>query len=343
MHIEWKRRFIIVGIVIGVYAGYRYLLSAAIPFLAAWLLAAWLYPLCVKIEKATKIRKTAAGVILLALLLGVLGFFLYLGVMELLQQIRVAIANWPVLMGWLDALLDNCCSALEKMAGIKAADSRTYIVTCMSDIRKELLASVSPGAAVQIFSCARDFVLVLSGVVVAFIVTILVIGDMDNIRKKIREYSWMTGMRHVIKRLKGTTVTYLKAQVIIMALVAVVCAAGLWLMGNQYFLILGLALGVLDALPIIGTGTFLYPAAVIYLIHGNTSMAFGCVMLDVVTSFLREFLEPRLLGDRLGVSPILVLASVYVGLFLYGAPGVVLGPLSFSTVYEIGREWDVWD
>lgn len=343
MQIEWKRRLIIVGIVLGVYAGYRYLLSAAIPFLLAWLLASWLYPLAAKIERLTKIKKTVVGMILLALLLGGLGFLLYLGIMELLQQVQVAVANWPVFMSWLDKLLDNCCDALERVAGIRAADSRIYIITCMSDIRKELLASVSPDAAVQIFSCARDCILFLSGIVVAFITTVLLIGDMDNLRKKIREYSWMTGMRHVAKRLKSTTVTYLKAQVIIMAVVAVVCAVGFWMMGNPYFLLLGLGLGALDALPLIGTGTFLYPAAVVYLIHGNTTMAVGCVVLDLVTSFLREFLEPRLLGERLGISPILVLASVYVGIFLYGGAGVVLGPLSFSTVYEIGREWDVWD
>ncbi len=114
-------------------------------------------------------------------------------------------------------------------------------------------------------------------------------------------------------------------------------------MKNPYFLILGIALGVLDALPIIGTGTFLYPAALIFLLRGNSWTAAGCVLLDVVTSILREFLEPKLLGGKLGISPIAVLASVYIGIFLYGGLGVFLGPLSFSTIYELGKEWDVWD
>src|SRR5699024_9675753 len=102
-------------------------------------------------------------------------------------------------------------------------------------------------------------------------------------------------------------------------------------------------LGALDALPLIGTGMFLYPAAVVLFIKGNTFAAAGCVLLDVITSLLREFLEPRLLGGKLGISPISVLAAVYIGVFLFGAWGVILGPLSFSTVYEIGREWDIWD
>lgn len=114
-------------------------------------------------------------------------------------------------------------------------------------------------------------------------------------------------------------------------------------MKSPYFLILGIGLGVLDVLPLIGTGTFLYPAAVIFLIRGNVGIAGGCVILDIVTSLLREFLEPRLLGEKLGISPISVLASVYLGVILYGGWGVVLGPLAFSTAYEIGKEWDIWD
>ena len=81
----------------------------------------------------------------------------------------------------------------------------------------------------------------------------------------------------------------------------------------------------------------------IFLIRGQSKMALGCVLVDLVTSLLREFLEPRLLGEKLGVSPIMILISVYLGMILFGVWGVILGPLSFSTVYEIGKEWDVWD
>jgi predicted PurR-regulated permease PerM len=125
--------------------------------------------------------------------------------------------------------------------------------------------------------------------------------------------------------------------------VAGVCGAAFWMMGSPYFLLLGIFIGIMDALPIIGTGTFLYPAALFFIIKGNTGIAVGCVILDLVTSLLREYLEPRLLGGKLGVSPIVVIASVYIGIFLYGGLGVFLGPLSFSTIYEIGREWDIWD
>lgn len=343
MHIEWKRKLMIFGIVAGVFVGFRCLLPVAVPFLAAWLLASWLYPVTVKIEKKTKIKKSLSGAVLLALLFGAAGFLLYLGVSELLSQIKTAIGNLPVFVRWCSGFLDKCCVAIEDMTGIVRADSRRYILSQLSGMQTQLVSLMSPGALMKAFSCVKGVLILLSGIVVAFISSILIIADMENLRKKIWDYPWLVGTRRVVKRLKKTTVTYLKAQAVIMILVAAVCTVGFWLMKSPYFLIFGIALGALDALPLIGTGTFLYPAAFIFLVRGNASMAAGCVALDLVTSVLREFLEPRLLGGKLGVSPIAVLASVYIGVFLFGGWGVVLGPLSFSTIYEIGREWDVWD
>lgn len=343
MNIEWKRRLIILGITVGTIAGYRYLVPVLLPFVAAWLLAGWLYPWAAKIEKKTKIKKSLAGSIFLALIFAVIGFVLYIIVREILAQVKTAVSNFPVVLHWCGVFLDKCCVLIEDVTGIARDTSRTYILNQTSGLQKQFLAEMSPQTVRGIFSGVKGVLVIFSGLVVTFISCVLLISDMENMRKKIWDYTWLVGVRRVVKRLKRTTVTYLKAQLLLIVLVAVVCAAGFWLMGSPYFLILGIALGVLDALPILGTGSFLYPAALFFLIKGNTGVAAGCVILDIVTSVLREYLEPRLVGDKLGVPPIAVLASVYVGIFLYGAWGFFLGPLSFSTIYEVGRQWDVWD
>lgn len=340
---EWKRRLTIAGIAVGVFAGYRYLLLAAIPFILAWVLACWLYPAAVRIEKRIKIKRSLTGGILLAVLLAAAALLMYLGIRELLIQFRTAVGNIPVLMMWCEKMLDGCCTFLENTAGIEDAVSRHWVLKQISGIGENIIPVFGKGAAGYVFSCARNILFIISGTVVTFISCIMIIGDMENIRKKIWDYSWLVGTRRVVRRLQGTTVVYLKAQVVIIICVGAVCAAGFWIMGSPYFLIFGIALGVFDALPLIGTGAFLYPGALILLIRGKAILALGCVLLDIVTSVLREFLEPKLLGDRLGISPVMILVSVYTGVFLFGVWGVLLGPLAFSTVYEIGREWDVWD
>lgn len=343
MYIEWKRRMIIAGIVAGVILGYRYLLPVAVPFLAAWLLAVWLYPITVKLEKKFKIKKTLIGAILLLFLGALVGGILYWSIFEVLSQVKEVLAHYSTFQKWSHYFVDDCCTMLEKMTGIASGDSRKYILSQTKVLQNRLSEAAGPFVIDNMIASVKGLLWWLSGIVVTFIMTILLVGEMEIIRKKTWEYHWLVGSRRVVRRLKKTMITYLKAQLVIMGVVATICALGFWILKNPYFLILGIFLGVMDALPLIGTGIFLYPAAVIFLIKGAPLTAVGCVAMDVVTSLAREFLEPHLLGGKLGISPVIILASVYLGFFVYGAWGVVLGPLSFSTIYEIGKEWDIWD
>lgn len=330
------------GIVIGVYAVFRWVLPIAIPFLLAWLLAEIFYPFAMRVERKIKIKKTIIGTLLLGISLAGIGFLIFIGIRELLEQIQGILQQIPVIRIWAERILNDGCEMLEKATGINAVSSRKYILTKAEVVQEEMTAMILPGIFGGILSGARGAIFLLSGCVVTFISYVLLIGEMEGIRKKIREYSWLNGLRRVWDRLKTTTVLFLKAQIIIIVAVSVVCAGGFWLMGNPYFLLFGILLGFFDAFPIIGTGVFLYPGAIIMLFRGEYFLAAGCVVLDLVTSVLREILEPRLVGKKLGIPSIFVLIAVYAGVFLYGAPGVILGPLSFSAMYELGREWDVW-
>lgn len=343
MRIEWKRKLIMAGIAAGVFVGYRYLLPAAVPFLAAWVLASWLEPVARRVERRTKIKKGVTGAFLLVCLLTGSGLLLYLGAGELLNQIRTALVRLPEIADKGLAILDRFCSTLERNTGILQEDSRAFVLSQIHEIQQNILSFVGKDVVELLFSWTRGVLFFMSGLLVTFISTLLIIGDMENLRRKIWDYSWLVGTRRVVKRLQKTTVLYLKAQVIIIFLVSAVCCGGFYLMGSPYYLIFGILLGLFDAVPLIGTGTFLYPSAVIFLVKGKPGIAIGCVLLDILTSVLREALEPRLLGKKLGVSPIAVLASVYLGVLLFGTWGVLLGPLSFSTAYEIGKEWDIWD
>ena len=343
LQVEWKRRLCIAGIIIGVYLSFRYLLPVLIPFLIGWALASWVYPLCAKIEKRTHIPKNVTGTVLMIVVLGILGLLFWKGAGIFFQQIKTAVANYDRMADWLENLLDQCCRSLESLLGISSSISREYILGGMEAVQKKMTESFRPETFLRAVSCLKSVLLLLSAVVVTLISGILSLGDMEVMKRRIQEYSMLRGARRVVRRLKKTTVVYLKAQFLIIISVAAVCCVGFWMMGSPYYLVLGCAIGLLDALPVIGTGTFLYPAALLFLVRGEYGIAIGCVALDVVTSLLREFMEPRLLGKRLGIFPVVILASVYVGFWIYGPLGFVLGPLSLSVVYEIGKEWDVWD
>jgi sporulation integral membrane protein YtvI len=343
MQIQWKRRLQIIGILLVVYLAVRFALPPVLPFLAAWWIAGKLYPKVRKLEKRTGIKKTLSATVFLGVAAIFLGFLFYLGLGELIEQGRAVLSASGNFDEWSQKFLGRCCAQLEQMTGIEAAKSQSFLLTQTKQWKTQAMTALGGKTVAGVYACAKKILGLLSALAVTGILSILMIGDMENLQKNIRKTTWLLGIRHVLERMGKTVLTYMKAQLVIIFLVSCVCALGFWLMKSPYFLILGIILGALDALPVIGTGTFLYPAAVVFVLQGKTMIALGCVLLDLVTSLLREFLEPRLLGEKLGISPVYILAAVYGGIFLYGIWGVFLGPLSFSAVYEIGKEADIWD
>lgn len=129
--------------------------------------------------------------------------------------------------------------------------------------------------------------------------------------------------------------TYLKAQLIIVATITTICVAGLFVAGQPYFLLLGMAIGICDALPFLGTGICFLPWALWRFFTGRYVTGIWFIVLYVVTSFTRQAMEPRLIGKKLGVPPLAVLVSIYVGVKVYSRGGFLLGPVSAFLIWQI--------
>ena len=107
----------------------------------------------------------------------------------------------------------------------------------------------------------------------------------------------------------------------------------------RHYVGFGVAIGIFDAFPVLGTGTFLIPGALLMFLQGKIKMSIGLLVLYLLTAAVRQFLEPRLIGNHMGVSPLLVLVAVYLGVVLYGGFGFVLGPVSAFLIYVILKEY----
>ena len=87
-----------------------------------------------------------------------------------------------------------------------------------------------------------------------------------------------------------------------MLLTTVICTAGFWILKNPYYILAGISLGVLDALPVFGTGTVLIPWAVIRFFQGKWGAGILMLAIYLACYFLRELLEAKLMGSRVGLS-----------------------------------------
>ena len=102
-----------------------------------------------------------------------------------------------------------------------------------------------------------------------------------------------------------------------------------------YAFIIALLLAVVDLLPLLGTGVILIPWALICLLLGQVKLGIGLLALYGVTTLVRQVLEPKLIGDGLGLHPLLSLFSMYAGLRLFGVWGMITAPLVTAGVRAV--------
>lgn len=140
------------------------------------------------------------------------------------------------------------------------------------------------------------------------------------------------------KKLGSMIKTYIKTQSIILVCISITATVGLYLGGTAEGWFYGILAGFMDFLPFIGTGIVLIPLGVMGFLQGR----YGSGVIIILTYFacvlIREFLEPRLLGNGLKFSPVAILISVYAGVIYYGISGVILGPVTLLILVELGRE-----
>ena len=133
-------------------------------------------------------------------------------------------------------------------------------------------------------------------------------------------------------------ITFFKAQGVILLIIAVLCCVTLSIVGVEGGVFLGLLAGFLDVLPFVGTGIVLVPLSIWQLINGQYVRMTACLVLYGACVLVREFLEPRLIGNKMGISPVYILLAIYAGVKLFGVGGIVKGPLALIVIFEILKE-----
>ena len=137
----------------------------------------------------------------------------------------------------------------------------------------------------------------------------------------------LAGLLSGAKRLKTAVGGWLTAQIKLMGVTLAVLVAGLILLRVRYAPLWAAGIALVDALPVLGTGTVLIPWAVVCFLEGNAPRAVGLAGLYLTVTLTRSMLEPRLLGHHLGLDPLVTLMAVYAGFQLWGFPGMVLAPV----------------
>ena len=341
MYSGLKRTLSIAGILLGAWLTVRFLLPLSFPFLLGGALALAAEPMVGFLHSRLKLRRgAAAGIgittaffLILLLLVLLCGLILReIGVLvSILPNLEASISGGlSSLSAWALALADRLPGGLREPLGRSIREFFSGSSALLEQAFRFAL-----GFTGSILSQIPGSALVLGTAVIS--------SYMISVRlPKIREYlrTRMPNQRlrrfwETMRRLKTALFGWLKAQLRLMGLTWLILTMGLILLRIPYAPIWAAAVALVDAFPILGTGTVLLPWALVCFLQADSIRAVGLLSIYAVISLTRSIMEPKLLGSHLGLDPLATLAALYVGFQLWGFGGMLLAPLLAVTAAQL--------
>lgn len=275
------------------------------------------------------------GVVILLLLAGsVLGILVWV----LFSWIVGSLPDWAAGLDTLELevseIVHEICRLVEQTIRIDGEYLEQIILSRLQEGISYFQQQLLPGMLSQSLEYVKGFAAVGGFLITFLIAAILLAKDYDEIMNQLLDREECHVFLEVICGIIRYLATFVKAQVIIMSVIGILAAAVLGICGIRHGMLWGLLAGILDALPFVGTGIVLVPLSIQQLFYGYYGRAAACLLLYIVCIFLREILEPRLIGRRVGVPAIAILLSIYAGIKLFGIWGIIGGPLGFIIIQQ---------
>lgn len=321
----------------------RPLLSLFAPFLFALAAAAALNPLVKKLQRALGFNRQALTLLLLLLLFGLIGGGLALLTYAAAGQLVSLVQNWSGLLDSLQSVLDQLEELFARFLAL-VPPQVTEIVERAGDELFQWLGNAVPAALGNLGMEAGERAMGLPGFCVAVVIfvmaTFFLTADYPYLRSRYVQHL-DEGLLRFLSQLRSTALGafggYVKAEFLLSVGVFFILLGGFLLVRQPYFLLLALALAVLDFIPIIGSGTVMVPWAAVDVVLGDYRHALGLMAVWGLVALFRRVAEPKILGDQMGLPPLLSLASVYVGMKVAGVAGMILGPVLCLVVLNLCR------
>jgi len=330
----------VVGVSIGVYIVFKYMIPIVTPFILAYAICQLLYPLAEKINRKTRVPIGITGIILVLLLAAIVVAILVFLLNYLVYQFEILIQNSEAISFWLNDFFSKICGFIGRFIGSEQTMVEAYFTDLMvkaQDGMGEKVINFLTAYGLPFIKTLGTFIIVI---ILGFIAAALLIKNKRTMKLGLKRNLFAKEIIQITRRIGQVSVSFLKSQVIIMILIAIVCGAGLMILKNPYAALLAVVIALLDALPLIGSGAILIPWSVVYLLNGEYYKAAVILILYTLCALIREVLEARLMGSKLGVNEFYILMATFVGMTLFGLWGIILGPLGLVLIIEILNQID---
>ncbi len=313
-------------------------LKYTLPFLLGFAISRLVKPLNKYLRRKLPFSKKVSSplsallstLLVFSILIAIVSFSLY----KIVNEVRMLLASLPE--------LDTMLKSVEGFTGdlskyFTIFDSFNFNLDFFQNISKQLSSVASSALNVtkylvnKLVSIAASLPFIIAVGFITFLSTYFFSKDMAVIEIKalsiFTEDGRVKALR-ILKESKSMLGSYLKSYLYLMSLTFVETLTGLTILRVNYSIIISLVTAVVDLLPVLGVGSIYIPMAIYFYFTGNTFAAIGLIVMFVIVSVVRQIAEPKLVSTNVGIHPLFIIASIFIGLKSFG----ILGILYFISV-----------
>lgn len=324
----------------------KYLLPPLLPFLLAWIVAMMLRPAIESIARRTHLPRKAVAVITVSFV-----FFLLFGCLivlcgRMVGEIRELSEDLLSEAGtFIEELFSSAGGLSERLPfldGIDNPETLQQIENTLLTMVEGALSSFSariPNFLLNLIASLPGILLFVMALVVATYYLGIDVGKVNTfLAGQLPERS----RRHLFaakKKLLSAGIKYVKAYLMILLITFVQLLIGFFCLKIPYALTLAALIALIDILPVLGVGTVLLPWAAILFLRGDHYTGIGLLIVFGVIWVVRQIIEPKIVGESIGLPPLLTLIAMYVGYHFLGFGGLFILPLLLillKNLYDIG-------
>lgn len=308
-------------------------LPVLLPFLIGLVVARLAQPLADRLRRTLHLPRRAATFVCVSGVFALLSVGAWLLVRTLLSQLGALARALPELLA---SLADPLARVEQRLLQLCARLPGNLGPAARSWVENTLRWGTMLGEQVSalVLNLMGSMVAALPDVVLFTVTSVLssfmLCARLPELRRRVRAKlppHLRVQLRRWLRQMKAVLSGWLRGQLRLMGVTFAIVTAGLLLLRQSYALVLGVSIALIDALPVLGSGTVLLPWAAAVLLQGNTQRALSLVTIYAAAALTRTALEPRVLGKPLGLPPLLTLIALYAGFRLCGVAGMLLFPI----------------
>lgn len=346
MNNESKKAFIfnilyILSVCILFFITVKFLLIYLLPFVIALFVAILVQKPANKISDKLKIKSGIISAFLAAvvyILLAALFVFIVYRIYLLLGDIMNSL---PSISGKINSFLSDAEQKLTSTVKQFSPELSDHISTLAKSTISNLTLKISEYVSSAAAAAAKKAPSLIFSSIVTLVASCFIAKDFKGFTKFAsgllgnRYYSNILKIKHILSE---SVLKILKGYLLLMALTFAELSAGFLILKVKYAIAIAAVIAFIDILPVLGTGAVLIPWSIFCFFSGNTSDGVGLIILYSLITVVRNFAEPKIIGNQMGIHPLFTLIAMFIGIKIFGFAGLFILPVTLIVIVKYYKE-----